>query len=133
MSIYERNADHFLIEPSRSTLRLWSFVNGSWVKLSLRPGRCLTWRACCATDEGYHSEYEVWEHVGNGVQWDYGTDSRDCDGPHSTQCARFAMANELALEEPWAKEDRAARIMLPKWRKIGRDTQRDVFAEAAGY
>jgi hypothetical protein len=47
--------------------RFWTWWNGGWVKLTLRPGQRLVLHAFRRTDEGYSEQHEEYKHEGSAV------------------------------------------------------------------
>ena len=106
--------------------RFWTSINGSPVKISLAEGQRLGWHQHQIHDEGWSSEYTVWEASRGIVTLEAGTDGVDCDGRLSTGydalCPRYALALGNDYEG----------VTYADWQPI--DTyQRDYEAEAAGY
>lgn len=108
------------------TARFWTWVNGGWVKLSLRYDRDL--RVCYGgqTDEGHSACETTWTHTGDGVLEEWADWGRDCDGAYEAGGKRFCPLGELAGDQTEAGPP------FPLWRK-GDRWQRDHTAEAAGY
>lgn len=114
-------------EPAHSispafNVRFRVYLNGSFSTLTLRPGQKLTHRAGGATDEGFSATETSWyldPWDGRLLRTrDYFW--RDCDGPGSRSIDDAQDGwSDVATAAPWWKETRF--------------TQRDVFAEAAGY
>jgi len=118
-------------------LRFWAFINESLVKITLRPGQTLEHGRGGKTDEGYYSEWTIWEHSGHGVERSWGYDTRDCDGRHSGGNECFCPFNRLNLgNEPYGVDcavDSAGKpIRYPDWSELD-SLQRDYTAEACGY
>jgi hypothetical protein len=115
------------------TARFWQWVNGDWVKLSLRAGESRTWSRFWHTQEGWSSEGARWTHSGDRVTRQSATDGTDCDGRHE-----WAGEDECPLDQLAAYKIEAGGIFawvppgIPEWRVIGA-RHRDHFAEAAGY
>lgn len=111
--------------------RFWVWVNGGWVKLTLRPNHDFQWATGGVADEGYSFTAEQWTHVGDGVEWESHTWGRDCDGRHESNCDVFCALDKLAsvaITEPREGDPPA----LPNWVRL-RSGQRDYTAEACGY
>ena len=62
------------------TARFWTYHNGSYVKLSIRPGKSLNHHEGGRTDEGWSSYGQIWRHEGEVVTWGQYSDGCDCDG-----------------------------------------------------
>lgn len=60
--------------------RFWEWINGGWVKITLRPGQSLSWYRRIRHEEGWSSEGIVWEHEIDFVSRHATYDGRDCDG-----------------------------------------------------
>lgn len=99
-------------------------VNGSDVKVTLRPGQSLAWGRTWAHEEGWSSSAHVWSLDGGIVRHAHYTDGRDCDGRFSTQNRWACLVDNLggSMENGF----------YPEWVPI-RSSQRDYSAEAMGY
>lgn len=113
-------------ENMATTARFWDWVNGGWVKITLRAGQVLSRTYGGPTDEGYSRTWERWEFDGAEVEYECCTEGRDCDGRHESGCTVVAWVSELAIRI----EGHA--LPIPNWRKESAH-QRDHTAEAAGY
>ena len=106
--------------------RFWTYINGSPVKLTLRPWQRLHWSSGGPCEEGWSVEFERWEHAGDMVRRDSGTDGADCDGRLSThdecECALDRLANGSEFDG----------VNYADWQRVS-SGQRDYAAEAAGY
>lgn len=126
--------------------RFWESHNGSWVKLTLRPGDTFYTREGGATEEGYSVTHSEYAFDGKTVTRESHTDSRDCDGRMSHTTLTRCRVRKLASRAPYVDRDFVATArdtfdetycpvpgaMLPMWERI--DTrQRDYSAESAGY
>jgi hypothetical protein len=106
--------------------RFWSWQDGGWVKLTLRPGESLSHHTYRVTDEGYSARSSTWTHTGGCVELACEDSGRDCDG---TVESWREMACPLA--------DLGARFghdgtPIPEWQETSA-RQRDHSAEAMGY
>jgi hypothetical protein len=117
-----------------NNLRFWAYVNGDFVKLTLRYGDTLYHYEGGATEEGYDVTETYWTHEGDHVLREMHRDARDCDGRISYSSDCHCPAAELASHFPsyWDDETPDPRVMLPDWRE-GMSQRRDYAAEAAGY
>jgi hypothetical protein len=117
-----------------NNLRFWAYVNGDWVKLTLRYGDTLYHYEGGATEEGYDHTETYWTHEGDHVLREYHRDARDCDGRICYQGDCHALATELRENVPhyWDDETPDPRVRFPEWRE-GMSQRRDYQAEAAGY
>lgn len=109
-------------------LRFWEFMNGGWVRITLRPGQRLTWRKSSYDEEGYSHFSESWEHEGDRIVNQWGEDCSDCDG-RLTRGGEMACSAESVAAIPAYGEPT---LLRPDWKKIT-SGQRDYAAEAAGY
>jgi len=107
--------------------RFWTLINGSPVRLTLRPGQEIAHRTGGGTDEGYWSEQSVWTHEGDHVQFECDTSARDCDGHMDRSEVGRCNLDQLAVV---AFPDES--VPYPAW-TWGRGRQRDYSAEAMGY
>ena len=109
--------------------RFWVYVNGGDVKLTLRPGRSLSWGRSWRHDEGWSSEdYAWWCKKGTeAVGRLYSTDGTDCDGRMSTCTETRCRYDKL---QSYQVDDNP--IRYPEWERLSQG-QRDYQAEAAGY
>jgi len=106
--------------------RFWAWVNGGWVKLTLRGGDELTNGGGGPTEEGYWFWSTRWSHCGSYVLEELHIRSRDCDGPHEHhECYRAELEQLGANEAPDGTR-------VPAWSRSFAG-QRDHTAEAAGY
>lgn len=119
-------------------VRFWSWENGGWVRITLKPGQTLSYSDGRLTDEG-HSWYQC--------EWEYDADEMvvicrsscggsDCDGPHEYHYTSWCPVVDMEGQPPedadpeWQKE--AIPVPRPLWRK-GFASQRDIYAEMMGY
>jgi hypothetical protein len=110
--------------------RFWELINGSPVKITLRPGQELQYSSFHWHDEGWTRETYWWRHDGDTIQNTYCNDGTDCDGRLTRGCSSFARLDQLAVREPYGIDDPAVR--WPNWQKLD-SYQRDAYAEAMGY
>ena len=120
--------------------RFWAHVNGSPVKITLKPSQRLSWAVQYRTEEGWHAEGQEWSHPEPGlvenVCWSDGT---DCDGRVSTNASFYCLTNQLqAGDTPGVYG--STRLEAPAWRGVvwpawqsSGYRQRDYTAEDAGY
>ena len=119
--------------------RFTTYVNGSPVKITLRPQQSLEHRSGGPTDEGYNYRHTVYEHDGNYVRARHTNESKCCDGRFSSyadlNCPIGLLKSQRYEDTVWLDEHgpiaRAA-LMLPDWQN-DESGQRDYSAEAAGY
>lgn len=108
--------------------RFWVWLNGGWVKLTLRPDQSLSWGHYRTTDEGFESSSHEWSLITPYVIWEISTRSRDCDGLLDRDVTLRCHVNHLNdVESP---DDPSRK--LPDWDRAS-SSQRDHTAEAAGY
>lgn len=106
--------------------RFWIWWNGSWCKLTLRPGQQVAMRTGGLTDEGFSVTSEGYSHDGDVVSAWIRTDSRDCDDPHS-----YDWDGSCPIDELHANSDHDGPA-TPAW-KCESSSQCDLYAEMAGY
>lgn len=111
-------------------VRFWDFINGSPVKLTLRPGQKLHHYQAAPTDEGWHSNAHSWEYVHPDgiVLVEYESDGVDCDGRLSSGGTRWFYDYEADAGYCPDDEDHC----YPRW-QADEYWRRDWQAEAAGY
>lgn len=113
--------------------RFWEWVNGGWVKLTIRPDQGLQRYTFQRTDEGWSAEWEAWEHDGAGVHARYMTEGVDCDGRSEYHADSYCPLGQLAAVESYHDWDEVGpRHAVPAWER-GVVGQRDYTAEVAGY
>lgn len=116
--------------------RFWEFLNGGWVKITLRPDQRVTVYSGGPCDEGYHWKRESWTHEGDHVAYRWATDSKDCDGRYQDDgklcCALADLRARDALDPELPDATIAPHRWLPVWGRARRSF-RDFTAEAAGY
>ena len=118
--------------------RFWVWINGDWVKLTLKPSRQLSWHASRPTDEGYSYESETWSHEGDRVTRESACGGSDCDGPIHWDNTSECMLPELQYHPPEfpGPDDGPDFIEIPvprpNWQRVSA-SQRDVYAETMGY
>lgn len=116
--------------------RFWTWENGGWVKLTIKPGQTLRWSDARQTDEGHCWEACEWEHCGDYVECRYSCGGSDCDGPMEQYTDLECPLSELQARPPepaapeWGTEE--IPVPRPEWRKVSA-SQRDYYAEAMGY
>lgn len=123
------------------TARFWTYVNGGWVKLSLRDDQELHWDRYERADEGWGGEERTWCRYGDTVTEIITHAGTDCDG-YLSRTDRYACpVTSLAAVPPetvvvWAEgklvplgESLPAR---PEWERVD-SVQRDLYAESMGY
>ncbi len=128
------------------TARFWEYLNGGWVKLSLREGDTIAHHEGGAHEEGYSVTFLTYEYDGETVTREAHTDSRDCDGRTSETTIVECDVSKLATRAPYvdpgfvptmrAPYDETYQpclgAMFPTWERV-KSRQRDYNAEAAGY
>ncbi len=107
--------------------RFWTWINGDWAKITLRPEQSLEHYTCAAHDEGWSSEATVWYYNTETKEIERETthDGRDCDGRMTTEYDCFCPVAQLRDRE-------CDKLMVPQWER-GNSRQRDYSAEAMGY
>ena len=128
-------------EPSNA--RFWVYWHdGSWVKLTLKPGQRIELHTGGQTDEGWSYTAYVYEHMGDRISREEHTASMDCDGRldrhYADECSLSELKSEPIGEYRWDEVQGnvfvpdPSGIRRPAWEKV-RSSQRDYAAEAAGY
>lgn len=129
--------------------RFWTYWNGTWSKLTVRPGRRLYLKTGGAHEEGWSSHAEEFHHAGNGVVRHWCSDGTDCDGRLTRTGVDFAHGVELVAiplsktqgEPYWdrtqdyntaADYHKGRLIHRPEWTSM-KERVYDRVAEAAGY
>lgn len=107
-------------------LKFWDYVNGSPVRLKLRPGQTLRHFRGGPDSEGWRSESMRWQHTGAGVYCESLTEGRDCDGYSSRWADSFCPPEGLASGAS------CDGVTYPRWEDSTVEC-RDEYAEAAGY
>jgi hypothetical protein len=114
--------------------RFWAHINGSPVKITLRPGQQLSHCTGGPTDEGWSREWHTWTHEGDHVHESMGSEGQDCDG-RSGWCGEYTCGlDSLHTGNPipdWTV-DTPLRGFYPAWQKYD-ESRYDEYAEAAGY
>lgn len=103
-------------------------INGADVRLTLATGQTLQHGTCSRTDEGWHSEGNVWNFDGAEVTNTWSTDGADCDGRMSRNGTSYFVAGD----ESAGWQDPESGIRFPAWGER-KSRQRDYSAEAMGY
>ena len=113
--------------------RFWTWANGAYVKLTLKPGQRLSWSRFIREDEGWSESGETWELSRDGLAiiLEWYSDGCDCDGRLSNGGDMIASADPFTFE-PSPQCAPGEIIMRPDWQD-GDQYQRDYQAEAAGY
>lgn len=108
--------------------RFWVRINGSPVKLTLRPGEELSHAYGRSTDEGWYRRQDVWHFDGATVGCNWFEDQLDCDGRldrYGTYSCRLSDLKALESQDDYT-------VVYPRWSHAN-SSQRDYAAEAAGY
>lgn len=109
--------------------RFWTYINGDYAKLTLKPEQELSHCTGGPCDEGSSYEAHTWEHTGTDIRAECHTWGRDCDGRHSHSHEGFCPLDNLHSHPSF---DYPETILLPTWER-GAASQRDYSAEAMGY
>lgn len=109
--------------------RFWTWLNGAYVKLTLKPGQTLSWGQGGPTDEGWSSVEESWELSEDGevIVRECVTDGSDCDGRLTQGTTMIASADGATFCD-YAGDGH----FRPDWQRDDA-WQRDQYAEAMGY
>jgi len=116
--------------------RFWVYINGSPVKLTLKPYQILSWCEWYRTSEGSHAEVRTWEFYGDRVTELMSTTDYDCDGRLDQDRLFGCPVDLLRAREPYPddspRDEVWSWVMWPAWERISA-SQRDYAAEEAGY
>lgn len=117
------------IEKKIQNARFWEYINGDWVKLTLRPGQVKNWRCSGATEEGWSAETYQWYYDGPSatIFCKYMSDGVDCDG----RLKRFWTGSFDITGRKWL-DHADPTILSPDWHECSA-SQRDYVAELMGY
>lgn len=120
------------------TIRFDTYINDTYVRLSLRDGQRIIHAEHGRHDEGYSSSYEEWERDGDEIYYRCESSCSDCDG----RLDRFyeAVANPIKdgfreITAWWHEGGEEERVLATKglhWKDIA-ESQRDYEAEKMGY
>jgi hypothetical protein len=122
--------------------RFLSYVNGDWVKITLKPEQQLTWRWYCRTEEGYAAGGSTWTHEGDHVREEQASDGRDCDGRHGDSrediCPLALLRARPIYHRTWNEErshwyEQPTGEYKPDWRQEKSGPVYDQYAQLAGY
>jgi hypothetical protein len=111
--------------------RFWEYVNGDWVKMTLRFGQELSWSKFQYVEEGWDFQGCEWEHTGGAVLYRSTHNALDCDGRFDRECEFACQLSELQAREHF-DSDLKCSVLLPIWVEVDY-FQRDHSAEAVGY
>ena len=106
--------------------RFWDIVNGSTVKIKLKPGQALSWSKCWRHEAGWSREAITFRHNGEGVEVESLADGRDCDGYGSTTSSSYCPVANLS------KGSIREGVRFPLWQDPEVEVY-DQFAQSAGY
>ena len=108
------------------TIRFWTFVNGSPVKISVKPNKFCSWYKYERTEEGFSTTSISWEWRENAVEQNTAIRARDCDGPVTFEDRYLLTADRVKAGNLYEG------IRYPEWKKMC-ECQQDLYAERAGY
>lgn len=114
--------------------RFWDFLNGAWVKITLKPHQSIaTWKSA-QTDEGFAFEATTYHHDGQSIRREWIERGRDCDGWYERGGETVCPLDALTARDVYADwaEDTNRGILAPVW-EWTKNHQRDHAAEAARY
>ena len=118
--------------------RFWTYENGGWVKITLKPKQSLSFSHYSRDDEGHSYSNNTLTHTGKYVcnEWEQG--GRDCDGRTSSSGVSVANLNELRANDTWRGEgedidEKGQPIRTPKWERAKKTRCYDENAENANY
>ena len=119
--------------------RFWAHINGSLVKITLRPHQERHWGKSWPTDEGWSAIGRSWIHAGDDVLYSQHSDGRDCDGRLRGLVQYICPLSDLAAPpaghalSPDDFDPTPVRPeVCPPWQKVD-ETVWDYQAIAAGY
>lgn len=124
--------------------RFWTWINGAWVKITLRPGQSLEWNTFEYTDEGWAASDEVWEYEDGVIVNHMASSGTDCDGRIDHYYSRFCHVDDLSaigaqtrLWQNWINDEPVFHSdgecpPRPDWQE-GESSQRDYYAESMNY
>lgn len=107
--------------------RFLAFINGDWVKITLKPEQELSWGWSYRTEEGYSAGEYTWTHEGDKIRRAVETDSRDCDGRHGESYEDVCSIGELQSLPSYSGES------VPNWKKSKERRIYDQYARMMGY
>lgn len=116
--------------------RFWYYHNGSWCKLTVRPGTSIRFGHGATHDEGYAAEETTIQHKGHHLRLSWVEWGRDCDGRYERTGEAFCLVGDdlAAVEidaEFWPEmADQGHRT--PAW-EPGKVFEANEFARAMGY
>lgn len=111
-------------------VRFWFWWNDSAVKLTLRPGQTINFGTGGPDEEGWHYDAETIDYHGDFLTRKTYSGGTDCDGRLERESR--LRCHVLGLRFYPYGNDNAQKIAFPKWEMLFA-SQRDQFAEAAGY
>jgi hypothetical protein len=126
---------------NRTTARFWVSLNGgNAVLVKLRDGQSLSHAEGGLTDEGFDYTGRSWRFEDGEVVVNWVNNACDCDGPITRSGTSYCPLADLQegyrcpddLLYPFARNGEIIPVIFPKWRERSY-TQRDAYAEAAGY
>jgi hypothetical protein len=114
------------------TLKFWQYINGSPVRLKLRPGQTLRHFRFSRDCEGWSSESNTWTAADDGsLISTVLSDGRDCDG-RLTRGGTYRSVRLYANADVESSTWNDRQIFYPEWDEVS-SSQRDEYAEMANY
>jgi len=110
--------------------RFWVDWNGTYTKLTLRPGRHVQLHNWCRTDEGWASEDRLYSHTGTAVRLEIADCGADCDGRLDRFTSLVCGLDQLKARDGCEEWEETWGLLLPVWDRVSA-SQRDEQAEAA--
>lgn len=114
------------------TYRFWEYKNGSPVRMKIRAGETLRHYQWRYTEEGWDSELDTWEIVGDELIRTTCYDGRGCDGRlcrnYINACKLDRLYSGNRIQWRWGKVN----VCLPAWEIMDRWNY-DEFAARMGY
>lgn len=120
-------------------VRFFDYFNGSFVKITLKPGQILRHYEAHDTEEGWDSNETIYQYDGDRVTCETINDGTDCDGRltrHATYTmdgltSREVEREQSALEYRYGVKS-SDHYPVANWKEIA-NGQRDYTAESMGY
>ena len=104
-----------MTHPSLKSInaRFWVHINGSMVKITLKPKQVMRWYQAEPDDEGFHYEAEEISFDGFTLWRESSSGGRDCDGPIDryvdSHCTLFDIANDPERTPCWDHDSNRVR------------------------
>lgn len=113
-------------------VRFWIYWNGTYSRVTMRPGGTFELSQGGPTDEGWNWTRERYTFDGEVVTSECADEGCDCDGRLDRYSEWVCPVSDLAIRPGHEDYEESRGLMLPEWQKASA-YQRDYAAEAAGY